>query len=75
MSSGAALWASVKLDQRRERWIVYTSLRGELERSADDAFRESETILRDVLRVRLTAHNWVAVVLCGNRLSHTIGAS
>ena len=74
MSSGGELWRSVRLDQRHERWIVYMSLRDELARSADDVFRESEAILRDVLRARLTAHDWLAVVLCGDRLSRTIRA-
>jgi len=70
LSLGSALWSSVKCVHRHNRLIVYATLRDE-PRSAD-AFRDSERVLRSVLHSRVIARDWVAVVLCGDRVSYTV---
>lgn len=77
LSAGNRLWKSVQCHASRGRWIVYASLKlGEsgagLESGARHAFRDSAAIIKRVLGDRLNARDWIAVVLCGERLSHTI---
>ncbi len=70
LSLGSALWSSVKCVHRQKRLIVYATLRDEPH--SPDAFRDSERVLRSVLHSRVTARDWVAVVLCGDRISYTV---
>jgi hypothetical protein len=71
LSAGFSLWSKVECGREHDRWVVYANLR-----SADDdperALAESERILRRVLDTRLSARDWMAVVLCGGRVSHTV---
>jgi hypothetical protein len=78
LSAGGRLWKSVACDGARGRWVVYASLRAS-EPGADRgmpvapaAFAESAEILKRVLESRLNARDWIAAVLCGERLSCTI---
>jgi hypothetical protein len=70
LSLGSSLWSSVKCVHRQNRLIVYATLRNEPHSS--NAFRDSERVLRSVLHSRVTARDWVAVVLCGDRISYTV---
>ena len=70
LSLGTSLWSSVKCVHRHNRLIVYATLRDEPHSA--DAFRDSERVLRSVLRSRVSARDWVAVVLCGDRVSYTV---
>ena len=70
LSVGASLWSSVKCVRRQDRLIVYATMRSRP--SSADAFRDSERLLRRVLHSRLVARDWVAVVLCGDRVSYTV---
>jgi hypothetical protein len=70
LSLGSSLWSSVKCVHRRDRVVVYATMRNEPR--SGDAFRDSERILRRVLQARLIARDWVAVVLCGDRVSYTV---
>jgi hypothetical protein len=81
LSAGGRLWKSVACDGTRGRWVVYASLRasepGECQETGratvgPAAFAESAEILKRVLDDRLNARDWVAAVLCGERLSCTI---
>jgi len=84
LSAGGRLWTSVACDGTRGRWIVYANLRAsepdrghelDAERgvsAAPAAFAESAEILKRVLDERLNARDWIAAVLCGERLSCTI---
>ena len=71
LSAGGSLWSSVEFDRKHDRWIVYASLRTE-EGRTEHALVESERLLRDVLDRRLCARDWLAVVLCGGRVTHTV---
>jgi len=70
LSLGSSLWSSVKCVHRQNRLVVYATLR-EAPHSPD-AFRDSERVLRTVLHSRVIARDWVAVVLCGDRISYTV---
>lgn len=70
LTLGSALWSSVKCVHRHNRLIVYATLRDEP--GSADAFRDSERVLRRVLHSRVIARDWVAVVLCGDRVSYTL---
>jgi hypothetical protein len=70
LSLGNRLWSAVKCVHRHDRLVVYATMRSEPHSS--DAFRDSERILRSVLHNRLMARDWVAVVLCGDRVSYTV---
>ena len=70
LSLGSGLWSSVKCVRRQNRLIVYATLRDEPH--STDAFRDSERVLRSVLHSRVIARDWVAVVLCGDRVSYTL---
>lgn len=84
LSAGGRLWKSVACDGARGRWVVYASLRvggPDADRDADAdrggsvapaVFAESAEILKRVLESRLNARDWIAAVLCGERLSCTI---
>jgi hypothetical protein len=83
LSAGGRLWKSVECDGTRGRWVVYANLRasesdGTCEPDAASepiphpAFAESAEILKRVLDNRLNARDWIAAVLCGERLSYTI---
>ena len=80
LSAGGRLWKSVACDGTRGRWVVYANLRaGESDErretdgaAFESAFAESAKILKRVLDDRLNARDWVAAVLCGERLSCTI---
>jgi hypothetical protein len=50
--------------------VAYAAMRTELH--SPDAFRDSERVLRSVLHNGVIAHDWVAVVLRGDRVSFTI---
>jgi hypothetical protein len=84
LSEGGGLWASVACTAAHGRWVVYANLRSsraddiELADDADEAvaqpaFVESAEIIRRVLDNRLSARDWIAAVLRGERLSYTIG--
>jgi len=85
LSAGGRLWKSVECDDTRGRWVVYADLKaidGDGRAAADaswlaaqTAFVESAEILRRVLDTRLNARDWIAAVLCGERLSYTIRPS
>ncbi len=70
LSLGGALWSSVKCVHQRSRLVVYATLRDKP--NSADAFRDSERVLRSVLHSRVIARDWVAVVLCGDRVSYTV---
>ena len=70
LSLGSSLWSSVKCVHRHNRLIVYATLRDEPHSA--DAFGASERVLRSVLHCRVIARDWVAVVLCGDRVSYTV---
>jgi hypothetical protein len=70
LSLGSRLWSSVKCVHRHNRLVVYATLRNEPHSA--DAFRDSERVLRSVLHSRVIARDWVAVVLCGDRVSYTV---
>lgn len=71
LSAGGSLWSAIECDREHDRWVVYASLRP-AEGGTEWALAESERLLRDVLDRRLSARDWVAVVLCGDRVSHTV---
>ncbi len=70
LSLGSSLWSSVKCVHRHNRLIVYATLRDEAHSA--NSFRDSERVLRNVLHSRVIARDWVAVVLCGDRVSYTV---
>ena len=70
LSLGSSLWSSVRCVHRHNRLVVYATLRQEP--GSPDAFRDSERLLRSVLHSRVIARDWVAVVLCGDRVSYTV---
>jgi hypothetical protein len=77
LSAGGRLWTSVDCDGSRGRWIVYANLRSSesgvgSEQATAPAFSESAAIIKRVLGNRLNARDWIAAVLCGERLSCTI---
>jgi hypothetical protein len=81
LSAGGRLWKSVECDGTRGRWVVYANLKaardaGEPDNArglrAQPVFAESAEIIRRVLDNRLNARDWIAAVLCGERLSYTI---
>jgi hypothetical protein len=69
-SAGGRLWESVECDRGGDRWIVYANLRPHSE--ADGELAESARIIRSVLDNRLSSRDWIAAVLCGDRVSYTI---
>lgn len=71
-SAGDRLWESVACDRGSDRWIVYANLRPGAPEAAEPSFAESAQILRTVLDNRLSARDWIATVLCGDRVSCTI---
>jgi hypothetical protein len=71
-SAGDRLWDSVACDRGSGRWIVYANLRSAVAGGAEPGFGESARILKDVLDNRLSAKDWIAAVLCGDRVSYTI---
>lgn len=71
LSAGSSLWSTVECDRRHDRWVVYANLRP-VEGGTEEAFSKSERLLKDVLDRRLSARDWLAVVLCGDRVSHTV---
>ncbi len=70
-SAGGALWSAVECDRKYDRWVVSANLRS-ADGSAARAIAESERLLKDVLDRRLRDRDWLAVVLCGGRVSHTV---
>ena len=83
LSTGGRLWKSVECDGSRGRFLVYANLNASdtvtgsghvdaAEPAAAPRFAESAAIIRRVLESRLTARDWIAAVLCGDRLSYTI---
>jgi hypothetical protein len=71
-SAGDRLWESVACDRGQDRWIVYANLRPGAPGTRQPDFAESARILRNVLDNRLSAKDWIAAVLCGDRVSCTI---
>ena len=71
-SAGDRLWESVACDRGSGRWIVYANLRPGAPGTPEPDFAESARVLRNVLDTRLSAKDWIAAVLCGDRVSCTI---
>lgn len=71
-SAGDRLWESVACDRGSGRWIVYANLRPGALGTPEPGFAESARVLRNVLDTRLSAKDWIAAVLCGDRVSCTI---
>ncbi len=69
-SAGGSLWQSVACDRGQDRWIVYANLRPHT--ATEPELIESARILETVLDNRLSAKDWIAAVLCGDRVSYTI---